>query len=44
MQFIEEIKMPPADRRQILYENAARIFRIPLKRDPTSIMNLLRPR
>jgi uncharacterized protein len=44
LEFIEDIKIPVTDRRLIMYENAARLFRIPVVEDPTSLSALLRRR
>jgi uncharacterized protein len=39
--FMEDIKIPVTDRRMIMYENAARLFRIPVVKDPLSLGSLL---
>jgi uncharacterized protein len=33
LEFIEELKIPPKDRRKIMYENAARLFKLPIVED-----------
>lgn len=44
IEFIEDIKIPVTDRRLIMYENAARLFRIPVADDPSSLTSFLRGR
>lgn len=40
--FMEELKMPPADRRRIMCENAAELFKIPLPATATDPSSFLR--
>jgi predicted TIM-barrel fold metal-dependent hydrolase len=42
LQFMDELKMPPADRRRIMYENAAALFKIPLPEDASGLSSLFR--
>ena len=33
LEFVDDLKIPPKDRRKILYENAARLFKLPITED-----------
>jgi uncharacterized protein len=41
LEFIDELKIPIKDRRKIMYENAARLFRLPVKEDGPGLGSLL---
>ena len=43
LRFMDELRLPAVDKRLMLAENAARLFRIPLKDDVTGVSSLLRP-
>jgi hypothetical protein len=43
LKFMDELRMPAKDKRMMLAENAAKLFRIPLKNDVTGVSSLLRP-
>ena len=43
LRFMDELRMPAKDKRMILAENAARVFRLPLKNEATGVSSLLRP-
>jgi len=43
LKFMDELRMPAKDKRMILAENAAKVFKIPLKSDVTGVSSLLRP-
>ena len=41
LKFMEELRLPVRDRQLLLYENAAKLFRIPVKRDVAGLRSLL---
>ena len=43
LRFMDELRLPAVDKRLMLAENAARLFRIPLKDDVPGVSSLLRP-
>jgi len=42
MKFVEELPLPIRDKQLLLYENAAKLFRIPVKPEVTGLRSLLR--
>jgi predicted TIM-barrel fold metal-dependent hydrolase len=42
LDFMEELRMPEKDRRKIMYENAARLFRIPVNNSGPGIQSFLK--
>jgi hypothetical protein len=42
LKFMDELRLPARDRQLLLYENAAQLFRIPVKRDVAGLRSLLR--
>jgi uncharacterized protein len=42
IEFMEELKMPEKDRRKIMYENAAKLFRIPLINSNSTLKSILK--
>jgi predicted TIM-barrel fold metal-dependent hydrolase len=43
LKFMDELRMPAKDKRMIMAENSAKVFKIPLKSDVTGVSSLLRP-
>ncbi|HEU4522714.1 MAG TPA: amidohydrolase family protein, partial [Thermoanaerobaculia bacterium] len=43
LKFMDELRMPAKDKRMIMAENAAKVFKIPLKSNVTGVSSLLRP-
>jgi hypothetical protein len=43
LKFMDELRLPPRDKRLMLAENASALFRIPLKESPTGVASLFRP-
>lgn len=43
LRFMDELRLPAVDKRLMLAENAARLFRIPLEDDVTGVASLFRP-
>ncbi|HXI22040.1 MAG TPA: amidohydrolase family protein [Gemmatimonadales bacterium] len=41
LEFIDELKIPIKERRKIMFENAARLFRLPIKQDGPGLGSLL---
>ncbi len=41
LEFMEELRIPPKERQKIMYENAARLFRIPVQQQGFNIGSLL---
>ena len=42
LKFMDELRLPPKDKRLMLAENASALFRIPLKKDSTGVASLFR--
>ena len=42
LKFMDELRLPVRDRQLLLYENAAQLFRIPVKREVAGLRSLLR--
>jgi predicted TIM-barrel fold metal-dependent hydrolase len=36
LDFMDELRMPPGDRRLVMYQNAIRLFRLPIEVPPAS--------
>jgi predicted TIM-barrel fold metal-dependent hydrolase len=42
LSFMEELKLPMKDKQLIMYENAARLFRIPVREDGPGLRSFLK--
>jgi predicted TIM-barrel fold metal-dependent hydrolase len=43
LRFMDELRLPPRDKRLMLAENAAKLFKIPLKDETTGVASLFKP-